>query len=164
MEDIITYIVVFGLGFTLLGIYLFQKDKKRVLPLSKQLYSDAIFNINVIKEQRKVIGIQINLTFVKKAQTVKDLIVELVNTKKEITTVSMSQLIKREETEETENPFEYSGTISFQSFKEILEQQNFIFESFRFVAETLDGKKYKSHQLGLHNWWTILKLDSGNYN
>ncbi|MBN2615877.1 MAG: hypothetical protein JXR71_09305 [Bacteroidales bacterium] len=164
MEDVITYIVVFGLGFILVGIYLFGKEKKRVLPLSKQMYSDAIFTISVVKEQRKVSGINMALKFPKKAQTVQHLIIELVNTKKETSVVNITDSITRSDIKGAEGPFDYEAYISFVTFKKLLEEHSFPFESFRIIAETLEGKKYKSHYLGLHNWWNILKLDSGTYN
>ncbi|MBN2639861.1 MAG: hypothetical protein JXR65_12335 [Bacteroidales bacterium] len=163
MEDIITYIIVFGIGFGMLGLYMFQKDKKRILPLSKQLYSDGILTISVIKEQKKVKELMLQMTFIKNAQTINTIFVELVNKKKETLNLNITNLLSQQE-EISETPFVFSGTISFAVFKEQVQQTDFKFESFKFAVETTQEKKYKSHALGLHDWWTILKLDSGTYN
>ncbi len=37
-------------------------------------------------------------------------------------------------------------------------------ERFRMTAGTPEGKKFKSHELGLNPRWGLLKLDSGKYN
>ena len=167
MQDIVTYILIFGFGFGILGLYMYQKDKKRILPLSEQLYAGVRYKISVVKAQRKVESLMVTLLFIQDKQEVTDVYAELINAKRQTLSVSFKDIMKTaEDLPPKDNPKKkhFNVEIQFEQFRALLEKAEFSFEALRIVTTTEDGKKYKSHELALHNWWNIMKLDSGNYN
>jgi hypothetical protein len=146
---------------------MYQKDKKRILPLSEQLYASVRYKISVVKAQRKVQALMVTLLFTQDKQEVTEIYAELINKKRQTLSVSFKEVMKKaEELPPKDNPQQkhFNVEIQFEQFIELLEKAEFPFEALRIVTETKDGKKYKSHELALHNWWNIMKLDSGNYN
>ncbi len=165
MEAIISYIVIFGLGITLATVYLFRKDKKYLLPMSEQTFPQLIMTILIRKEKNKIEEIVLRLTPLKRPLQISELLLELTNEHHEKKIVDLKPivniaagLINLSPSIKTEVP------IPFQSFKELFSELSFPYERFRITAETPEGKKFKSHELGLNSRWGLLKLDSGKYN
>jgi len=165
MENLFTYIFVIGFLSTIVVVYFYRKDKKRVLPLSEQIYQDARLTISIVKEKstsRKVIL----KVFLKQEQVgLKDFLVELVAKDKSKNAVSFSSIFNEESRPQIlQDNNEYIAAVPYSGLKKAIASIEFPFEFMRFVAETKDGKKYKSHQMILSGRWGLIKMDSGIYN
>jgi len=109
--------------------------------------------------------LRVALRFTGEIKEVSDVAAELINSKRETKQVSLMDLVEKVESDsQTDSAYQFNVQIPFSGLKEFLEQQDFSFEALRITAETIDKNKYKSHELALHNWWNIMKLDSGKYN
>ncbi len=165
MEAIISYIVIFGLGITLTAVYLFRKDKKYLLPMSEQTFPQLIMTILVMKEKNKTEEIVLRLTPLKKPLQISELLLELTDEHHERKIVDLKPIAEMTAGVINLLPSEKAEfSIPFQPFKELLSELSFPYERFRMTAGTPEGKKFKSHELGLNPRWGLLKLDSGKYN
>ena len=163
MEDIIGYIIIFGLGFGVIGLYFFRKDKQKILPVSEQLYSDLKLSIGIIKEKNKVSKIWFQVDLRNPKVRISGFFAELIDKKGDKTEIDLNPMLKNF----SDNPPDSSShkvILDFVQFKDEIQKINFPLKKFRFFIVSENGKKYKSHELGLHNWWNLMKLDSGHYN
>ncbi len=165
MEVIIGYIVIFGLGIVFVAVFLFRKDKRRMLSISEQAYPQLIITILIKKEKGKITEIILQLRPLKKVLQISGFHIEFTNEDHEKETVDIKPLM-----ELTNNPVDLQPTqsfrysIPFQVFETLLSNQSGAYDRFRFVVATPENKKFKSHTLGLHPRWGLFKQDSGKYN
>lgn len=146
-------------------VYFYRKDKKRVLPLSEQFYQDARLTVSIVKEKSSARQIIIEVLFKKEEVHLKDFMVELLAKDKSKKGVSFSSIFpenSQPQIHQDNNKF-YTG-VPYSDLKKALTFKDFPYESLRFVAETKEGKKYKSHQMILSGRWGLVKMDSGIYN
>lgn len=154
-----------GFGLTIAVVYFYRKDKKRILPLSEQIYQDARLTISIVKEKSSARQVILKV-FLKKEQVgLKDFMVELVAKDKSKKAVSFSSIFNEETRPQIlQDNNEYYAAVPYSGLKKAIASIEFPFESLKFVAETNDGKKYKSHQMILSGRWGLIKMDSGIYN
>jgi len=165
MEAIISYIVIFGLVITLTAVFLFRKDKKYLLPVSEQTFPQLIVTVLIRKEKNKIEEIILRLTPLKRPLQISELLLELTDGHHEKKIVDLKPIVGMTTGVIDLSPSEKAEfSIPFQSFKELLSELSFPYERFRMTAGTPEGKKFKSHELGLNPRWGLLKLDSGKYN
>jgi hypothetical protein len=165
MENLFTYIFVIGLVSTIAVVYLYRKDKKRVLPLSEQMYQDAKITVSIVKEKSAARQVIISVFFKKEDVVLNDFWVELTASDKPKEVVSFASIFTdsdRPEIRKERNEF-VSG-VPYSGLKKALGSIEFPYDSLRFVAESSEGKKYKSHQLSMSGRWGLIKIDSGHYN
>lgn len=165
MENLFTYLFVFGFGLIVVILYLYRKDKVRLLPLTEQIYQDGKLSISVLKEKGSVKQIIIQVLFKKKDSRILNIYVELTSEDRLKKNVDLKPLLHEKYDAETANEKgEYMADLSYPALEEFLVSFEFPFESMRFVAESTEGRKYKSHQLAINERWGLMKMDSGNYN
>lgn len=163
MEEIIGYIIIFGLGFGVIGLYFFRTDKQKTLPVSEQLYSDLKLSIGVIKEKNKVSKIWILVDLRNTKVSISGYYAELTDKEGNKTEIDLKPILKKNIPDTTDSS-KHKVILDFEQFKDEIKKRNFPLKKFRFIIVSDNNKKYKSHELGLHNWWNLMKLDSGHYN
>jgi len=133
--------------------------------MTEQTYQDGKLIISILKEKGTVKQIIIQVLFKKKQIRLLNLYVELTSEDKSKINVDLKPLLPEEKDAGIQNKEgEFVADISYPALKEFLVSLEFPFESMRFVAESSEGRKYKSHQLAISERWGLLKMDSGNYN
>lgn len=165
MENFFTILFVVGFLLVIFVVYFYRKDKKRILPLSEQVYQDARLVVSIVKEKSSARQIILEVFFKKENVTLKDFMVELLAKDKSKKGVSFSSIFpenNRPKIFQDNNKF-YTG-VPYSDLKKALSFKDFPYESLRFVAETTEGKKYKSHQMVLSGRWGLVRMDSGIYN
>lgn len=165
MENLFTYIFVIGFVSTIAVVYFYRKDKKRILPLSEQIYQDARLTISIVKEKSSARQVILKVFLKKKQVGLKDFMVELIAKDKTKKSVSFSSIFQEENRPQIlQEKNEYYAAVPYSGLEKAISSIEFTFESLRFIAETTDGKKYKSHQMILSGRWGLIKMDSGIYN
>jgi hypothetical protein len=165
METTISYIIIFGFGILLAALYLFRKDKKRMLPVSEQTYSQLVIAIYIKKEKGKITEIILQLSPLRNTLQVSDFYLELTNEDHDKKTVDIKPLMKLPpETIELKPPGDYRFSILSQNFETFLSNQTGPYDRFRFVVVTQENNKFKSHTLAMNARWGLFKQDSGRYN
>ncbi len=152
MEDIFTYIIVFGLLIGFSALYLFRKDNKRSFPLSVKQWGKYILTVSVVKQKRKVYAVKVALNY---PVDEKGFFVEFIDGKRNIRSIPVTGLLQRvDKTSENEIAF------SYLDFKKALKENRFRFGCY--IKET--NTKIKSHELTVSKHWNIYPVDSGKYN
>lgn len=165
MENIFTILFVFGLILVITVLFLYRKDKKRILPLTEQIYQDGKLSVSVVKEKRKAKLIIIEMLFTKKGVKLQDVFIELGAEDKTKKNVSLKPLFSgNPDTEVVDKPGEFYVKVPYTAVEEILSVVEFPAVSMKFAVESSDGKKYKSHLLSISERWGLLRMDSGIYN
>lgn len=165
MENLFTILFVFGLILMITVLFLYRRDKKKILPLTEQTYQDGKLAISVLKERRKVRQVIIEVLFKKKGVDLQDVFIELIAEDKSKKNVSLKPLFSENANSEVvEKPGKFYASISYFSVEELLSKIEFPAVAMRFAAESSEGKKYKSHLLSISERWGLLRMDSGIYN
>ena len=160
MENVITYILVFGLliGFT--AFYLFRKDKTNVFRLSTRQLAQIVLLLSIEKKAKKIVAIMLEIKG-DTPVTPTSFFVELINKERKREVVMLHQFLT-----ET-NPLEESEKgirFLYDDFKNSLHGTAFPYETFRFGYLLEDKRKIKTHELKISNYWNLYKVDSGRYN
>lgn len=164
MEDILTYIVVFGLIIGGVAIWQIRRSKSRPYMLSLQRYPELEmqvivrkqegktkdFVIQILAEQDKVLS-KISIELISNARTFESLDEGLISHH-----LKLPLSLSKNQTVEFVYPF--------LAFKKYLTDQSFSFKTFRVVLQIKDGKKFKSHEMAFNKNWVIYRPDSGKYN
>lgn len=164
MENILTYFVVFGFGIAIVSLYLYRKDKQRLLPISEQQYAGLQMQVKIEKEKSKLIHVIIGLRFFIRTNHWTKLEIELIDQKRNKKIININSLVVQSTITEHETTADQELTILFNDLQDALKKEEFQYQSFRFVVETSESKKYKSHELAYSERWQLFKLDSGTYN
>lgn len=144
---------------------MYRRDKKKILPLTEQIYQDGKLSISVLKEKRKVKQIIVEVLYKKSEVQLLDFFVELAATDKSKKNVSIKSLFSSDNNEKIiDKNGQFYASFSYDEFEELLSTIEFPAMALRFVAESSIGKKYKSHRLTISDRWGLLRMDSGNYN
>lgn len=163
MDDIIAYIVLFVVGFTVIYAYRWKRTKRRDLPLSIQNYADAILRCSVYKQQGKIIELRLSLSAKSSLKPVK-LNIELLDNKRKITLVELPNSTKHMENVILKPGENHVFHFQLISLIKLLNNQPKKIGSFRIAIENDKGKKYKTHELAFNKNWSIYRPDSGKYN
>ncbi|HDO26736.1 MAG TPA: hypothetical protein ENH02_01340 [Bacteroidetes bacterium] len=164
MEDIIGYIILFALGLGALYLYQWRKDKIRILPVSDQHYQELRLMIFIRRQHGEIQNLIFRVS-AKKDIIIQDILVEMISSKQETTSLSLKHLL-----EDSGFPVHISSgkssdfEVTMEKFRTEITRQSQQFNTFRLVAETIKGKKFKSHRLAFSKYWSVFKPDSGKYN
>lgn len=160
-----TILFVFGLILLITVLFMYRRDKKKILPLTEQIYQDGKLSISVLKEKRKVRQIIVEVLYKKKEIQLHNFFVELAAADKSKKEVSLKSLLSSDPDEKfIDEQGQFYAGVSYDKFEELLSTIEFPAVALRFVAESSTGKKYKSHRLTISDRWGLLRVDSGNYN
>lgn len=161
MEDILTYVIIFGFGIGLVSLWLYRKDKQRLLPVSVQHYSNLEMSVCIEKEKGELTEIVIRLDSKGKNLNPSSLELELIDKKRNKQIADLTHLIQ----DHKSSDFPVSKIqIKAGDFLAVLKEVDFPFVGFRIVVRTSNGNQFKSHELAYDGRWKLYKLDSGNYN
>jgi hypothetical protein len=152
MEDIFTYIIVFGLLIGFSALYLFRKDNKRTFPLSVKQWGKFILTVSVKKQNRKVKDIVIGLNF---PADEKNFFVEFIGKGRKTESFRIVDFVQQ-----VDKPSESKISFPYDDFKNKIKENRFRF------GYHLDNNnsKIKSHELTISKHWNMYKVDSGRYN
>ena len=164
MEDILTYIIVFGLIIGGVAIWQLRRSKARPYVLSTQNYPELQLRVIIQKQEGKT----------------KDFIIQISSGRELILHTVFIELISKSRTFEKVDDGLINENIDFpialqqrqmakfvypfESFKKYLLKSDFKFESFRVIVEDVNNKKYKSHEMAFNKNWVIFRPDTGTYN
>jgi len=164
MEDIITYIIVFGLIIGGVSIWQFRNAKARPYLLSMQNFPGFRLGLSIEKFDGKTKEFIIKTTFDSQLEP-KLLWLEMINNKRETNTILLdNNLTVRENIEPQGEKILKTYKLSFSDLTKLLNNSQFNFSTFRIVVGIDSGQKFKSHELALNKRWTIYRPDSGKYN
>jgi hypothetical protein len=164
MEDILTYLIVFGLIIGGVAVWQFRRGKPRPYILSIQYYPELQLRVLVQKQEGKTKDLAVHL---QSTQTMglQDVFVELISKSRNFERVALSRVHTSHEFPLTLKAGQsVTFTYPFDAFKHHLQHNAFSFKTFRLVAEDLNGKKYKSHELAFNKNWVIYRPDTGTFN
>jgi len=164
MEDILAYIIVFGLIIGGVSIWQLRNAKARPYMLSRQSFPGFLLILSIEKYEGKTKGFLIKTVF--KSQLEPDhLWLEMINKKRETETIQLNNHLEiRGNTDVQNDKISRTYKTSFAGLTEVLKESQFKYSTFRIVVETTNGQKFKSHELALNKRWTIYRPDSGKYN
>lgn len=164
MEDIITYVLVFGVIIGGVAIWQLRRSKSRPYILSNQKYPELEIQVIVRKQEGKT------KDFVIQIQTRQDCLLNNIS----IELISKTRSFENLDSGLIKDHIEFPLTVSknqtvefvypFLTFKKYLTDQTFSFRTFRVVLQTEKDKKFKSHEMAFNKNWVIYRPDSGNYN
>ena len=164
MEDILTYVIVFGVIIGGVAIWQLRRSKARPYLLSAQNYPEVQLRIIIQKQEGKTKDFVIQLNGLQEI-SVSNLFVELISKSRSFERIDAGLIhenldlplsILQNQTAQFIYPF--------ASFKKYLLSSDFKFKSFRIVVEDANNKKYKSHEMAFNKNWVIYRPDTGRYN
>lgn len=164
METILTLIFVSALLIGSLVTYQHKRVKIRRFVLSEQWYPSINLQLSLEKKQGKISHVILHITALKSID-INKIKIELINRKREFNYYNLEEkkLIKQAGKNLSNKEF-ISYKIEYLELKNLLEQGELPFRTFRFVVIDKLGKTYKTHELGLNKKWELMRPDSGNYN
>ncbi len=156
MENTFTYIIVFGLliGFT--SLYLFRKDNKRIFPLSVQRVAKTLITVSVEKQAKKVSKVHIEVTGLRKPS---HFFIELIDENRNRKDIPINSFLSS-----VDNITVLHCSFPYDELKNSLNEDPFLFKTFRFGFVYENRKKIKSHELAISKHWNLYRVDSGRYN
>jgi len=158
MENILTYIIIFGLLIIFTLIYFSSKEKIKKIPLTKKNYSFGSINVLLEKRGSETESLIVQLIFSKNSSVeVKDVFIELIDKSGEFSKLSLTN----------EMFFKTTDNEYFLSYSEIdtlLFEKRDLFQYFRLVALIDGNRKLKSGMLSFNKNRKLGVPDSGNYN
>ncbi len=162
MEDIITYIFIFGLIIIFTWFYLGKRENKKSFSLGKKYYAYVDIDVIIVKKSSQIEKILIRLSpFPGINLKSEDLIMESVEP-------NGTGIIKKIEVFEAlgkdlsinNNEFH----IGFPALKQYLMAENLDKNNFRFVVKLNSTKNLKTVLLALNKKWSVYVPDTGRYN
>lgn len=164
MEDILTYIIVFGLIIGGVAIWQLRRSKARPYVLSTQNYPELQLRVIIQKQEGKTKDFVIQLSSSQEL-SLDNVFIELISKSRAFEkiddglineNIDLPLALKQNQTAKFIYPFD--------SFKKYLQNGEFKFKSFRVVVEDINKKKYKSHEMAFNKNWVIYRPDTGRYN
>ncbi len=154
MEDILGYIIIFGLLIAFIWIYFSKKEKRKEFSLTKKNYSFGSINLLI---RKKASEIECLLLQVNPATSNAEILLELIKSNRTVETFLLPQeLIIKENTE--------NYCILFEELKTYLKNKAGIFDSFRFVIILKNNNKLKTGILAFNKRYSVYIPDTGRYN
>lgn len=164
MEDVLTYVIVFGLIIGGFAFWQFRYGKPRPYLLSHQVFPEFQLFLFIEKSEGKTKDFIIKIDQKKQIET-KYPIVELIGKKRELEIIQLKDSIhNKNKSSKSLNNLSVEYKYSFNEFRNLLINSDFSFKSFRVSIENNSGRKFKSHELAFNKSWTIYRPDSGKYN
>ncbi len=164
MEDIITYIIVFGLIIGGVSIWQFRNAKARPYLLSRQNFPGFNLSLSIEKFDGKTKEFIIKTIFDSQLEP-KNLWLEMINAKRETNAIQLSNTLTVVNANNSNgNKTLKTYTLPFNDLTKLLSNSQFNYNTFRVVVGVDSGRKFKSHELALNKRWTIYRPDSGKYN
>jgi len=164
MEDILTYIIVFGVIIGGVAIWQLRRSKARPYVLSTQNYPELQLRVIIQKQEGKTKDFIIEITGLQ-ALNVNSLFIELISKARSFAKIDAGLIHKNLDLPIFIQQNQVVQFIyPFDSFKKYLESSDFKFTSFRVVVEDGNEKKYKSHAMAFNKNWVIYRPDTGRYN
>jgi hypothetical protein len=164
METVITLIVLGIIIAASWMTYQHKRVKNRQFLLSEQIFPSLILSVIIEKFQNNITHVIIRIKALDQLQ-INGLSLELINKKREF---NHYNLIAKGLTPPLNSRLNANSTtdikIDYEQMKQLLENGDLPFRTFRFVIADHTDKKFKSHELGLNKKWQLLRPDSGNYN
>jgi hypothetical protein len=164
MEDILTYVIVFGLIIGGVAVWQLRRSKPRPYLLSTQNYPELQLKIIIQKQEGKTKDFVIEL---KSAQqlSIRNVYIELISKTREFKKIEDGLINDHLELPLSLQPNQNAQLIyPFDSLRNHLQNRQFAFQSFRVVLEDLNRKKFKSHEMAFNKNWVIYRPDTGRYN
>lgn len=158
MENILTYIIIFGLLIVFTLVYFSSKEKSKKIPLTKKNYSFGSIHVLIEKRGSEMENLIVQLIFPKNNNVkVKDVFIELIDNNGELSNLSLANEMFSKTTDN-----EYF--LSYSEIDILLLEKKDLFHSFRFVALVDGNRKLKSGILSFNKNRKLVVPDSGNYN
>ncbi|RLD91319.1 MAG: hypothetical protein DRJ09_01400 [Bacteroidetes bacterium] len=158
MEDILTYIIIFGLLILFAIVFLSKNEKKKEFLLTKKDYSFGSLKVLIEKQGKEI----------------RFLIIEtLLNTPNQYPplTLSVEAVLKDRSTLLIELSNElftsseaYRYKVDYNELYKLITTRCNRLQHFRLVATFTDNKKLKSGILAFNKKWNIITPDTGTYN
>jgi len=158
MENILTYIIIFGLLLVFTLIYFSSKEKSKKVLLTKKNYSFGSIHVLLEKKGSEIESLIVQLIFSKSSHVaIKDVFIELIDKNGEFSKLTLpNEIINK--------TIDNEYFLSYSEFDSLMLENRHLFESFRFVALTKGNRKIKSGKLSFNKNRKLLVPDSGNYN
>jgi hypothetical protein len=162
MEDILTYLIVFGLIIGGVAVWQLRNAKPRPYWLSHQIFPDMQMWVLIEKKDGKHKSVILK-TMHNKNLSLNTPRVELINNKRERLFIDLPWKDKQEKANK-DGWLENISELNFNDFYKSLNSSAFKFRTFRITVHDQEGKPFKSHELAFNKRWTIYRPDSGKYN
>ncbi len=164
METILTLLLIGLLIAGSLIAYKHRKTGKKQYLLSENIFPQLVLGIYVQKTNGKLSGIIVRLKALED-EIIKKVQLELITRKRDFGYYDMleNKLIDRLPLSINKH-HSTDMVIAYSDLKNLLEDGDLPFLTFRFVVTNENGKPFKSHELGLNKKWQIMRPDSGHYN
>ncbi len=164
MEDIATYLIVFGLLIGGVSFWQIRRRKPRPFVLSMQHYPELQLGIIVRKREVKSKDLVVEVRC-HKALEISGVFVEMISKSREIGKLETSALLPQAgRTVVLAKNQKIQFVYLFEPFKKYLKDSGLPMRTFRVVVETQSHKKYKSHEMAFNKNWGLFRPDSGSYN
>ena len=158
MENILTYIIIFGLLIIFTLIYFSAKEKSKKIPLTKKNYSFGSINVLLEKRGSEFESLIVQLIFSKNSSVeIKEVFIELIDKNGEFSKLSLPNEIFLKTIDN-----EYF--LNYSEIDTLLFEKRNLFQSFRLVAIIDGNRKLKSGILSFNKNRKLVVPDSGNYN
>lgn len=157
MENILTYIIIFGLLIALTLLFISSKEKIKKIRLTKKDYSFGSINILYEKRGADIDSLIVQITFPKNRSTeVKDIYIELIDKTGEFAKLNLTnELLVR--------TIDNEYFLNYSKIDTILFEKRTLFQSFRIVALIDGNRKLKSGILSFNKKRKLVVPDSGIY-
>ncbi len=155
MQDILTYVIIFGLLIVFTYVFLSNKEKTKQFVLSQKDYSFGSLKVLVEKQNKEIKSLIVNPYIKQGNETVLDITAEVTLKNKETLVIDLAGNII-----ETEAGI----SIPFTKFTEMFQEMTNKLEYFKIVITFASNKKLKSGNLAFNKKWSIYTPDTGKYN
>jgi len=164
METIISLVVLVILIAASLVTYHHKRVKTRQFLLSEQIYPALTLSVIVEKFQTNITHVVLRMKALESLE-ITAVSMELINRKREFNHYDLTKEGLISEPLNKLQPKDIQSIkLDYPELKNLLENGELPFRTFRFVVTDKTNRKFKSHELGLNKKWQMLRMDSGNYN
>ena len=154
MEDILGYIIIFGLLIAFTWIYFSKKEKRKEFSLTNKKYSFGSIDLLV---RKKASEIECLLLKINPASSNAEIVLDLIKSNRTVDSLLIPpDLIVEENTE--------NYCILFDELKMFLKDKTGTFDSFRFVIILKNNNKLKTGILAFNKRYSVYIPDTGRYN
>jgi hypothetical protein len=157
MEDIISYIIVFGLIITFTWIYFSKKEKGKRFSLTKKEYSFGSIEVWVEKKGSDIVSLAVEIVSGKDDYQPDSLFVDLMDKNRNIEALPIPSEIVIAERKD-------NFVIDYSGFSKLIKENQNSFETFRFTAGLPDSRKLKTGWMVFNKRWSLYVPDTGKYN
>jgi len=154
LEDILGYIIIFGLLIAFTWIYFSKKEKRKEFSLTNKKYSFGSIDLLV---RKKASEIECLLLKINPASSNAEIVLDLIKSNRTVDSLLIPpDLIVEENTE--------NYCILFDELKMFLKDKTGTFDSFRFVVINKNSHKLKTGIIAFNKRYSVFVPDTGFYN